>query len=64
MQMTRREAIEIMTYFQNEANMAIDDWGGMQPDRRHFDSMSNEELLKCLNDQNSVEHKQVSAIVD
>lgn len=64
MEMNRREAIEIMRYFQTEANMAIDDWGGMQPDRRDFDAMSNNELLACLNDQNSVEHREVTAIVD
>lgn len=64
MQMTRREAIEILRYFQNEANMAIDDWGGLAVDRRDLDSLSNEELLQSLNAQDSVEHKHVEAIID
>lgn len=64
MQMTRREAIEILRYFQNEANMAIDDWGGLAVDRRDLDSLSNEDLLRSLNAQDSVEHKHVEAIID
>lgn len=64
MQMTRSEAIEIMRSFQNEADMAIDDWGGLPVDRRDLDAMSNDELLRSLNEQNGVEHRHVTAITD
>ena len=64
MQMSRGEALEVMRYFQNQANMAIDDWGGMQPDRRDLDAMTNEELMKALNEQDSVEHRHVTSVVD
>jgi hypothetical protein len=64
MQMTRAEAIEILRYFENEARMSIDDWSGVEMESRDYAGMGNDDLLRLLNEQNSVEHKHVTAIVD